>query len=559
MSAVPASGGSGELVLLGEGCTGTETGTRTGVGVVEPLAVRGGWRVRRLSPPTGDGEGAWTARLAGFLAAPDSPDRMVLVAEGRACGAVFELADRHPERAAAVVALAPEPPVAGVPSPGPSCPVLVLPGPAAESGRAVERFLTELRAGARTGPAGDPGAGPAVSGCPVRNRALSPADLHDPSVMRGFAGAGPVHRLASPGSVPTWVVTGSAAARAVLTHPGLVGDTATTSGYRPQPPELASVHPGDADTITVGAGEHDRLRGLVERHLTAEWTETLLPRLRRVADGLLTALPRDREVDLVAAFALPLPVAALCELLGVPEPDRPYLADWLVRRVPTPPPAAHEDVDAYLGGLVAERRKRPADDLLGRMCAAGGDAVGDGDVVAAARLLLVSGARPTTTLLGNGVAALLAHRERWRLLTGDPDAVAGPATEELLRHVTPYPVGFVRRAVTPVEAAGVRIPAGHRVLASLTAANHDPALVPAGPGGPDLEHGPHPHASFGHGRHACLGAGFARAVVRTALVTLARRFPGLDLAPGVRELHYRRSRVRYLLALPVLLGPEHRP
>ncbi|AJF70163.1 hypothetical protein SVTN_34790 [Streptomyces vietnamensis] len=388
--------------------------------------------------------------------------------------------------------------------------------------------------------------------------------MHEPSVMRRFAEAGPVHRLASAGSVPTWVVTGYEAARAVLAHPGLRGDTATTAGYRPQPPELASVHPGDADTVTVDAGEHARLRGLVERHLTPQWTDSLLPRLRRVTDGLLDGLPRDREVDLVAAFAVPLPVAALCELLGVPEPDRPYLADWLVRRVPTPPPAAHEDVDAYLAGLVAERRKRPADDLLSRMC----EAVHDEDLIAAARLLLVSGARPTTTLLGNGVAALLADRDRWRLLTGDPDAVAGPVTEELLRRVTPYPVGFARRAVAPVEAAGVRIPAGHRVLASLTAANHDPTVCPANhdptvcPGehdGPDPGRAPHPHASFGHGRHACLGAGFARAVVRTALGTLAGRFPGLDLAPGTRELHYRRSRVRYLLALPVLLGPEHRP
>ncbi|MEU4105864.1 cytochrome P450 [Streptomyces tanashiensis] len=544
MSAVRASGGSGELVLLGEG------GTGTGVSGLEALAVRGGWRVRTLSSSTGDEEDDWTARLAAFLGAPDSPDRMVLVAEGRACGAVFALADRHPERAAGVVALAPEPPAADVPLPGLACPVLVLPGPADASGRAVGRFLTELC----TGPAGNPGPGPAEETCPAR--ALSPADLHEPSVMRRFAAAGPVHRLASPGSVPTWVVTGHEAARAVLAHPGLVGDTATTAGYRPQPPELASVHPGDADTITVDAGEHGRLRGLVERHLTPELTEAALPRLRQVTDELLDGLPRDREVDLVAAFAVPLPVAALCVLLGVPEPDRPYLADWLVRRVPTPPPAAHEDVDAYLGGLVTERRGRPADDLLGRMCAAGGDAVRDGDLVAAARLLLVSGARPTTTLLGNGLAALLAHRDRWREVTRDPDAHAGPVTEELLRHVTPYPVGFARRAVAPVDAAGVRIPAGHRVLASLTAANHDPAVCP---GGPDPEGAPYPHASFGHGRHACLGAGFARAVARTALGTLARRFPGLDLAPGAGEPHYRRSRVRYVLALPVLLGAEHRP
>ncbi|MEU6624977.1 cytochrome P450 [Streptomyces litmocidini] len=543
MSAVPASGVSGELVLLREGCTGAAG--------LEALAVRGGLRVRTLTPPTGGGEGDWTARLTGFLGAPESPDRMVLAAEGRACGAVFELADRHPERVVAVVAIAPEAPVADVPPPGLACPVLVLPGPDDGSGPAVERFLLDLRTG------------PAEEGCPVGNRALSPADLHEPAVMRRFAAAGPVHRLASPGTVPTWVVTGHEAARAVLSDPGLRGDTATTAGYRPQPPGLAAVHPGGADTVTVDAEEHGRLRGLVDRHLTDEWVDSLLPRLRRVADGFLDALPRDREVDLVAAFAVPLPVAALCELLGVPEPDRPYLADWLVRRVPTPPPAAHEDVDAYLGGLVAERRKRPADDLLGRMSEAGRDE----DVVAAARLLLVSGARPTTTLLGNGVAALLAHRDQWRLLTGDPDAVAGPATEELLRHVTPYPVGFARRAVAPVDTAGVRIPAGHRVLASLTAANHDPAVVPHDPAvvpsagaarGPDLGRAPCPHASFGHGRHACPGAGFARAVVRTALGTLARRFPGLDLAPGTRELHYRRSRVRYLLALPVLLGPERR-
>ncbi|MFD3533010.1 cytochrome P450 [Streptomyces sp. NPDC058664] len=519
--------------------------------------------------PAGSGARVWTSVLAAYLGAADSPDTVVLVATGRSCGAAFELADRHPERVTAVVALAPEPPDADATRYELSCPVLVVPGPVeagpvearseAESeaeaeAEAVDRFLANL--------GGSPGPAPGAAACPVRNRTLAPSLLHDPSAMRRFAEAGPVHRLAVPGSVPTWVVTGHTAARAVLTDPGLRSPTESTAGYRAQPAELASVHEGEADTVTVDAGEHARLRALVGRHLTAARVGALLPRLRRLADGLLDALPRDREIDLVASFALPLPVDALCELLGVPEPDRPYLRDWLVRRVPTPPPAAHEDVDAYLGGLVAERRKRPTDDFLGWVCGAEGDLVRDEELIAAARLLLVSGARPTTTLVGNGVAALLADRAHWRLLTGAPDSVAGPATEELLRHVTPYPVGFARRAVVPVEVAGVRIPAGHRVMASLTAANHDPALFPgacSGAGGLDLGRAPNPHASFGHGHHRCLGAEFARAVVRTAMETLARRFPGLGLAPGVRDLHYRRNRVRYLLALPVLLGPEHGP
>ncbi|MCZ0982321.1 hypothetical protein O1L60_34870 [Streptomyces diastatochromogenes] len=475
---------------------------------------------------------------------------MVLVAEGRACGAVFALADRHPERAAAVVALAPEPPADG-PASGLACPVLVLPNPDEGAGRAVGRFLARLVT--RPGKAPAPGRDPPREGArPVRNRALSPADLHEPSVMRGFAEAGPVHRLASPGSVPTWVVTGQEAARAVLAHPGLRGtprrrpDTGRSHRSWPPPPGRRRHDHGRRR----GARPAARARRAAPH---PEWTGSLPDRLRRVADGLLDALPRDREVDLVAAFAVPLPVAALCELLGVPEPDRPYLADWLVRRVPTPPPAAHEDVDAHLGGLVGERRKRPADDLLSRMCGTARDE----DVVAAARLLLVSGARPTTTLLGNGVAALLAERDRWRLLAGDPDAVAGPATEELLRHVTPYPVGFARRAVAPVEAAGVRIPAGHRVLASLTAANHDPAVCPGAHDGPDPGASRTPRllrarAARLPGRRLRPGGGPHGA--RDAGPPL----PGLDLAPGARELHYRRSRVRYLLALPVVLGPEHR-
>ncbi|NBM20555.1 cytochrome P450 [Streptomyces sp. GC420] len=523
-----------------------------GAGSLATDAARQGWEVRVVDTPVEDRSRCVDA-VADFLASPQSPDRAVLLGVGEAGPAVFEIADRHPERATAVVALDAEvrPPTDGD-FPELPCPTLVLPpGDPADTHQAALAAVGPFLAGLGV-PSRAPG------GCPVRPPALTPLLLHEPEPMRQLSEAGPVYRLSAPGTTPTWIVTGHRAARTVLADPRMRGDAEMTAGFRLQPAELAAAHLGDADTITIDAREHDRLRRLVERHLTPGRVHALRARVQHLTDALLDRVPSGgEEVDLVRSFATPLPVAVLCELFGIPESDRGYIHDWLVRRIPSPPPRVHGDIDEYLRGLVAARRERPTDDFLGWVCAAEDDGLVEEDLVPAARLLMVSGCRPTTTLLANGIAALLRHRDQWQRLVDVPGAAAH-ATEELLRYVTPYPVGIPRRASGPVDVCGVRVPAGHLVAASLVAANRDPSVFTA-PDELDIGRTGGRHAAFGHGHHRCLGAALARTETEIAIGTLARRFPGTRLAPGVRDLNYRKNRVRYLLELPVVLGRDHRP
>ncbi|MFI1568066.1 cytochrome P450 [Streptomyces sp. NPDC020490] len=525
------------LVVIGD--------TPLGADFLESRGIPQNWRVRSVDAPQGD-LALCVDALTDFLARDDSPDRGVLLGADQAAHAAFEIADRHPERVAAVVALLPGGEAAAAAgSPEPPCPALVL-SLDEERDRiesAVADHLCEL---------GRPAAVPSTY--PVRLPPLTAMLLHDAEAMRQRAELGPVHRLETADATTTWIVTGHQAAREVLASPHLRGDVEITPGFRAQCPELAAEHRGGADTISVDAREHRRLRELIGRHLTAEHVARLRERVQRCVDGLLDGLPTSEEIDFVRRVAVPLPVLALCELFGVPEADRDYLHDWLVRRLSTPPPGAHEDVDAYLRRLIEAGRKRPGDDFIGWAVAAEGDRLAEDDLVSAARLLLVSGTRPTTTLLANGVAALLRHPGQWQRLVGDP-GTAGDAAEELLRFVTPYPLGLPRRARCPVDEGGVRIPEGQLVAASLMAANRDPSVF-TDPDVLDIGRAGKAHAAFGHEHHQCLGEPLARVLTSTTLEALARRFPAMALSLDGRGLQYRKNRVRYLLELMVVLEPR---
>ncbi|MFI6294508.1 cytochrome P450 [Nonomuraea sp. NPDC050790] len=503
------------------------TGTLVVFGAGAP-PVREGWRVSVAEAPDGD----WPRAVADFLAAPASPSRAVLLGYGPAAAPVLDFADHHPERAAAVVAVgAPE----HLDPSGLCCPALVL---AEDDPRSVSSFLAAL----------DPGGEP---GCPVRLPALTPVLLNDPDVIRQLRVLGPVHRVNAPGVSTSWILTGHAASTAALADPALAGELEITAGFRPQG-ELE--HRGEQDLITIAGDEHARLRALVGPHLTPRRMDRLRPRVRAACERLLAALPEHEPVDLVRAFARPLPIIVLCDLLGIAEQDRDDIADWLLVRMNTVPPVAHADIDERLRALIADRRARPRDDLLSWVAQAEGEELSEDDLVAAARLLMVGGHRAPTTLLANGLAALLREREQWKRLVAEP-ALVESAVEELLRYVTPFPVGLARTVSCPAEVGGRAIPPGDLVAASLVAANRDPAFF-ADPDTLDVGRARNPHLAFGHGHHFCLGAALARMQARVALETLAGRFPGLDLTHDARDLHYRQNRVRYLLELPVVLSPR---
>jgi cytochrome P450 len=218
------------------------------------------------------------------------------------------------------------------------------------------------------------------------------------------------------------------------------------------------------------------------------------------------------------------------------------------------PPDPHPDIDDYLGRLIAAKQRAPGNDLISAVIRAEADDLVVDDLVSALRWVMVGGHRAPSTLLANGVAALLREPEQWRELCDHPRLIES-AVEELLRYVTPFPIGIARTAAAPMAIGPVTIPAGALVTASLVAANHDPARF-VDPDALDVTRAENPHLAFGHGHHYCIGAALARRQLQIAIGALTHRFPQLRLAGEARDLHYRQNRVRYLLELPVVAGPD---
>lgn len=283
---------------------------------------------------------------------------------------------------------------------------------------------------------------------------------------------------------------------------------------------------------------HTRLRGLVLRAFTSRRIAALGPEIATLAERLIDALPP--RFDLIADFAEPLPAIVIARLLGVPEAMAPALLGWshaMVamyqarrdRAVEDRAAQAAREFAAYLGNLVAERRVRPADDLITHLIAAEqqGDRLSPEELIATCVLLLNAGHEATVHAIGNGVRAILATGADPRRLFADP--VATEATvEEVLRFDPPLHL-FTRIALEEVETYGHRFRRGETVGCLLAAANRDPARF-ADPDRFDPARGGTGQLAFGAGIHFCVGAPLARLELALALPALFARRPGLRLA-----------------------------
>jgi cytochrome P450 len=305
--------------------------------------------------------------------------------------------------------------------------------------------------------------------------------------------------------------------------------------------------------LTLNPPDHTRLRRLVSTSFTARRVRQLRPAVERLVDDLLDGVPE--EGDFVSAFAFPLPVNVIGELLGVPAEDRaqfqPLIRDWTqVLDVITPEVLATADPAAaqvrdYLTGLVERRRREPRNDLISALVAAEaeGDRLTSDELLTMAALLFAAGFETTTNLLANSVVALLHNPDQHRLI-GAPNAV-----EELLRYDSPLQRN--RRVVAhDLEFGGKQLKQGQLVLQLLGAANRDPAQFPA-PDQLDVRRTPNAHLAFGRGIHFCLGAPLARLEAPIAISTLLRRFPELRLATDRLDWWPERGMFRGLKALPV--------
>jgi len=282
---------------------------------------------------------------------------------------------------------------------------------------------------------------------------------------------------------------------------------------------------------------------VVAKAFTARRVEELRVRAQEIADRLVDEMTaQGPPADLVAGFALPLPVTVICELLGVPLEDRARFRHWsdamlsTTRFTPAEIDRCVEELSAYMAGLVAERRERPQDDLLGVMVAARDeqDRLSEDELVAMGVGVLVAGHETTASQIPNFVYTLLEHPDQLACLRADPDLVP-QAVEELMRFVPLGSASIARYALEDVQLSGGVVRAGEPVVASNASANRD-ATVFTCPEELDVTRQEASHVGFGHGPHHCLGAQLARMELQVALRTLLRRLPGLRLAGTGEDL-----------------------
>jgi cytochrome P450 len=366
----------------------------------------------------------------------------------------------------------------------------------------------------------------------------------------------PLSRISLPYGGDAWLAVRHEDVRTVLSDPRfsraalLERDVPRTSPRRLVDPTLHTVDPP----------EHNRLRRLVSAAFSPRQIDRLTAYAKRVTDELLDAAEEQGPpADLVTGLAMPLPVAVICEMLGVPAADRDRFTGWIDVALATTAYSSEEIHDAfnrlkdYLTELVATRRREPTDDLLGALVEARDteDRLSEDELVAVGATLLYAGLDTTSNHIGNFTYTLLTHPDQLATLRADP-GLLDRAVDELLRFTpTVTSAGFTRIALEDVELGGVLVHAGDAVMVQLDAANRDERVFDC-PGELDLTRKPNPHLAFGFGPHYCVAAQLAKAELRVAVGSLLRRFPDLRLAIPDGELSWRRGRmVRGLERLPV--------
>lgn len=379
-----------------------------------------------------------------------------------------------------------------------------------------------------------------------------------------IARQGPVVRTVLPTGLPVWLVTSYEAARGVLNDPRM------TKAPSPLARVVNEIRPHllpsfRSHLLSSDGEQHARQRRLVSAAFARRAVDRLEPRIREIAVGLLDELEQadpEAVVDLHADYAYPLPMAVICELMGIPDDRRARfhaLAVTIFTRGLFIPPeelgAAIDEMFALIFDVVAIKRARPDEGLISALVAVrdGGDRLSEDELTSMVLLLTVAGHETTVNLLANGTAALLAHPEQLARLRAEPGLLPG-AVEELLRFVTPVQTAFPVTATEDVELEGVTVPAGEIILPTVLAANRDPAHL-ADPDTLDITRAPHPHLGFGHGPHHCVGAPLARLEARVGFATLLARYPDLSLAVAPPDLTWEPSVLFHgLTALPVRLG-----
>jgi cytochrome P450 len=351
----------------------------------------------------------------------------------------------------------------------------------------------------------------------------------------------PVCRVRLPTGQPAWLLSRYDDVAASLKDARFAKDAANApdAGQRSRQPRIPKVlAPLQRNMLDRDDPDHSRLRRLVQTAFTPRRIQALTDSTRLTSDRLLDQLQNRSRFDLVADYALPLPVDVISDLLGVPKRDRARFARWshaMIQNTLTPVSVMLAlphmlALVRYLRRLMLAKRAEPQDDLVSDLVRVQGDTgvLDDDELLGMMALLLTAGHETTTNLIGNGMLALLTQGEEAERLRAEPELI-GTAVEEMLRFLGPVETSTLRFARQDLEIADVAIGKGDVVLGIVASANRDPRQFDQADR-MDIARMPNRHLTFGMGGHYCLGAPLARMEGAIAIHSLLGRFPNLRIS-----------------------------
>ncbi|GII53464.1 cytochrome P450 [Planotetraspora thailandica] len=350
----------------------------------------------------------------------------------------------------------------------------------------------------------------------------------------------PISRFPFPDGHEGWLITGYDLVRSVLADPRF---SSRKELMRHHPLmdlsgiEFPPAPPGEF--LLMDEPQHSRYRKPLVGKFTVRRMRQLTERVEQITADHLDAMEKaGPPTDLVTAFAKPIPVIVICELLGVPYEDRARFQEQIDAFLGGETSdedliAAYTATQQYLAELVAAKRANPADDVLSDLMDSD---LTDEELQGMSLILLSAGFDTTANMLGLGTFALLRNPAQLAALRADP-ALTDKAVEELLRYLSVAKT-FTRTALEDVEVGGQTIKAGSAVILSYNTANRDPERF-ADPHALDIQRQATGHLAFGHGIHQCLGQQLARVEMRVAFPALLNRFPTLRLAVPAEEVDLR--------------------
>jgi len=371
---------------------------------------------------------------------------------------------------------------------------------------------------------------------------LTSPPLHDPQFYAGdpfptfrrLRAESPVHWHPTPG---IWVLTRHEDVVAVSRDPATFCSSRgvlLSDIERPIMPRQSIIY--------IDPPEHPKYRKLVQPAFSPGRLRALEDSIAQTVRQLIDGIAVDTATDFVDAFAAPLPLLVIADMLGVPGADRDRFKRWSDAIIDAGTQPSSENMAQsvelleYFGSVIAERRERPGDDLISVLVHSeiDGERLEEFDLLMFCMTLLVAGNETTRNLLAHGALALATYPDERARLASDP-ARLPQAVEEMLRWGSPV-ASFMRTATRDTELRGTPIREGDRLLLQYAAANRDEAVFGADAEEFRARRDATRHVAFGFGEHFCLGAQLARMEARIAFAQLLEQFGGWDLAGAVERL-----------------------